>query len=69
MTAVIGNEACDLDSIVSSVLYGYCEQLEVTESKSSTTINENIIVCVVYCIARRRRWGCTAFAAVYRRQS
>ena len=33
VTAVIGNEACDLDSIVSSILYGYCVQHEVTAGK------------------------------------
>ena len=30
VTAVIGSEACDLDSIVSTLLYGYCVQYEVT---------------------------------------
>ena len=35
VTAVIGNEACDLDSIVSSILYGYFVQHKVTAGKHS----------------------------------
>ena len=38
VTAVIGNEACDLDSIVSSILYGYCVQHEVTTGERSVVV-------------------------------
>ena len=39
MTVVIGNEACDLDSIISSILYGYLLQQKVrTIASTSITV-------------------------------
>lgn len=50
VTAVIGNEACDLDSIVSSILYGYCVQHEVRAGKRGYCN-----IKVFFTVARRRQ--------------
>ena len=45
VTAVIGNEACDLDSIVSSILYGYCVQPKVTAVNAVIVQRSNVLYC------------------------